>query len=149
MKNPAKAKLAVPTLKNIAVELSSKPRYMVRARVWEALWCRTFLLEEDNPVTSLYFRPYVDYVPFTTPKDLVDKIRYYLENDEERDRIRLQGRATVQKYYNARVFCENLFETTGIQSSGQNQHRPGEIWNKAYFDKWYSSHPPQYRDSWT
>ena len=144
-KNPAKVKSIVPVFKNTARELSAKPRYMVRARVWEALWCRTFLLEENNPVTSLYFEPYVDYVPFTSLKDLVDKIRYYLENEDERDRIRMQGRATVEKYHNARIYWENLFETIGIQSSGQNQHRPGEIWNKAYFDKWYSSHPPNTR----
>ena len=114
---------------------------MTRARVWEALWLRTFLLEEDNPVTSTYFEPYVDYVPFTTLDDLADKIRYYLENEEERDRIRMQGRATVEKYYNARVYWENLFETIGIQSDTQYQHHPGEIWNKAYYDKWYLSNP--------
>jgi hypothetical protein len=141
VKNPAKAKNAVRLLRNTSAQMSTKPRYMIRARVWEAFWCRTFLLEEDNPITSLYFEPYVDYVPFTTLKDLVDKIRYYLENAEERDRIRMQGRATVEKYHSARIYWENLFETIGIQSSGQNQHRPGEIWNKAYFDKWYSSHP--------
>jgi hypothetical protein len=114
-------------------------RYQVRARIWEAFWLRTFLLEEDNPITSLYFEPYVDYVPFTTLQDLVDKIRYYLENDEERDRIRMQGRTTVEKYYNARINWENLFEALGIQSDGQHQHHPGEIWNKAYFHNRYFS----------
>ena len=113
---------------------------MVRGRVWEAFWCRTFLLEEDNPATSLYFEPYVDYVPFTTLEDLIDKIRYYLENEEERDRIRMHGRATVEKYYNSRLYWYNLFETIGIQSDTQYHHHPGEFWNKAYYDKWYLSH---------
>ncbi|MCK4793638.1 MAG: glycosyltransferase family 1 protein, partial [Desulfobacteraceae bacterium] len=117
------------------------PRYQARARVWEALWLRTFLLEEDNPVTAAFFEPYVDYVPFTTLQDLADKIRYYLEHDEERDRIRMQGRATVEKYYNSRIYWQNLFETIGIQPDSQYQHHPGEIWNQAYYDKWYSSHP--------
>jgi spore maturation protein CgeB len=140
-KNPVPAvKYIISALKNLAPALKNS-RYMVRARVWEALWCRTFLLEEDNPVTSIYFEPYVDYVPFTTLKDLVDKIRYYLENEEERDRIRMQGRATVEKYYNARIYWENLFETIGIQSATQYDHHPGEIWNRAYFDNWYLSHP--------
>ena len=144
-KNPGNLRHTIPFLKDTVQRLLGKPRYQIRGRVWEALWCRTFLLEENNPVTSLYFEPYVDYVPFTSLKDLVDKIRYYLENEDERDRIRMQGRATVEKYHNARIYWENLFETIGIQSSGQNQHRPGEIWNKAYFDKWYSSHPPNTR----
>lgn len=115
------------------------PRYQVRARVWEALWSRTFLLEEDNPVTSTYFEPYVDYVPFTTLQDLADKIGYYLEHEEERDCIRMQGRATVEKYYNVRIYWENLFETIGIQSATQHEHHTGEIWNKAHFDNWYLS----------
>lgn len=134
----------VPAFKHIisALRTSAPPdttKYQVRARVWEVLWCRTFLLEEDNPVTSLYFEPYVDYVPFTTLQDLVDKIRYYLEHEDERDRIRMQGRATVEKYYNARIYWENLFETMGIPSERQYQHHPGEIWNKAYFENWYLS----------
>lgn len=137
IKNPVNAKYVVREFRNIMAALLRKPRYIIRDRVWETLWSRTFLLEEGNPITSLYFEPYIDYVPFTTLKDLVDKIRFYLEHDEERDRIRMQGRATVEKYCNSRVYWINLFETIGIQPGGHSQHSPGEIWNKAYFDKWY------------
>ena len=139
IRNPSRWKDMVPAIKRVSSASVKKPREMTRARVLEALWCRTFLLEEYNPITTRYFEPYVDYVPFTTLKDLVDKIRYYLENDNERDRIRLQGRATVEKYYNARIYCENLFEAMGIPSDNQFQHHPGEIWNKAHFDNWYLS----------
>ena len=118
-----------------------QPKYQLGSRTWEALWLRTFLLEEDNPVISVYFEPYLDYVPFTTLKDLADKIRYYLEHEEERDRIRMHGRATVEKYYNSRIYWQNLFETIGIQSDMPYHYRPGEIWNKEYLDKWYLSHP--------
>lgn len=116
---------------------SKKPRYMLRARIWEALWCRTLLMEEDNEVTSKYFEPYVDYVPFTTLRDLAEKIRYYLKNDEERDRIRIQGRETVEKYYNARIFWENIFEMANIKTNEGFIHYPGEIWNKEHFKTWF------------
>lgn len=138
-KKPSNAKLIIREFMNITAVLLRKPRYVIRDRVWETLWCRTFLLEEDNPITSLYFEPYIDYVPFTTLKDLVDKIKFYLEHDEERERIRMQGRATVEKYCNSRVYWANLFETIGIQSDRLSQHHPGDIWNKAYFDNWYLS----------
>ena len=138
-KNPLKLKSTIPVLKDTAAALLKKPRYFAQAKVWEVLWLRTFLLEEDNPVTRKYFEPYVDYVPFTSVKDLVDKIRYYLENEEERNRIRMHGRATVEKYYNARIYWENLFETIGIPSARQYHHHPGEVWNKAHFDNWYLS----------
>jgi len=131
----------VQHITSVLTNLTLPTRYQVGARVWEALWLRTFLLEEENPVTASYFDPYVDYVPFTTLQDLADKIRYYLENEEERDRIRMHGRATVEKYYNARIYWENVFETIGIQSDTKHCHRPGEIWNKEYLDKWYLSHP--------
>lgn len=113
-------------------------RYQISSRVWEVLWLRTFLLEEDNHITSLFFEPYVDYVPYSTLNDLVDKIRYYLENEEERDRIRMHGRATVEKYYNARIYFENIFEVIGISPNKQFHHHPGEIWNKAHFENWIS-----------
>ncbi|MFC1943172.1 glycosyltransferase [Chloroflexota bacterium] len=140
-RNPVPAvRSIISTLKN-SNPVAQEPRYQVRSRVWEALWLRTFLLEEENPVTSVYFEPYADYVPFTTLQDLIDKIRYYLENDGERDRIRMQGRATVEKYYNARIYWENLFETIGIQPATGYRHHPGEIWNKDYLDKWYLNNP--------
>ena len=139
VKNPSRLRYAMPALKNVASITVKKPRETTRARVYEALWCRTFLLEEYNSITSVYFEPYVDYVPFTTLKDLVEKIRYYLENDNERDRIRMQGRATMEKYYNARLYWENIFEVIGILPNKKFQHHPGEIWNKAHFDNWYLS----------
>ena len=123
-------------MRRITTASVKKPREMTRMRVYEALWCRTFLLEEYNAITTRYFEPYVDYVPFTTFNDLVDKIRYYLENDDERDRIRLQGRATIEKYYSARLYWENIFETIGIPSDNPFQHQPGEIWNKEHFENW-------------
>ncbi len=137
MKNPMELRHGITAVRSNISVILKKPRYVVRARVWEALWCRTFLLEEDNPVTRLYLEPYVDYVPFTSLKDLLDKVRYYLEHDEERDRIRMQGRATVEKYYNARIYWENLFEAVGITPGNEKRHHPGEIWNKAHFDNWY------------
>lgn len=143
IKNPARLKYTIPAMKYIASVTVKKPRCMTTTRVWEALWLRTFLLEEDNPIASLYFEPFVDYVPFTTLNDLVDKIRYYLENDNERDRIRMHGRATVEKYYNARIYWENLFEAIGIPSDNQFHHQPGEVWNKAHFDNWYLSNSSQ------
>lgn len=139
VKNPSRLRYAVPALKNVASISVKKPKEMTRVRVFEALWCRTFLLEEYNPITERYFEPFVDYVPFTTLNDLVDKIRYYLGNDGERDRIRMQGRATMEKYYNARLYWENLFEAIGIPSDNQFHHQPGEIWNKAHFDNWFLS----------
>ena len=124
----------VPAVKDTISELraSGETKYQTRSRAWEALWLRTFLLGEDNPVTNVYFEPYVDYVPFTTLDDLADKIKYYLANEVERDRIRMHGHATVKKYYNAKMYWENLFESVGIESGGRCCYDCGEVWNKEY-----------------
>ena len=120
-----------------------KPRYQIRSRVWEAMWLKACVFEEDNPITSQYFEPYVDYVPFTTLKDLADKVRYHLKNDNERNRIRMNGRAAVEKYYNAGIYFENIFEITGVVPGKQDRHHTGEIWNKAYFENWLSGDSSQ------
>jgi hypothetical protein len=135
LKNPLAVRQVVSLIKD-AAKLAKKPRYNIRARVWEALWCRTFLLEEKNPVTSRYFDPYVDYVPFDNLKDLKEKIGYYLEHDEERDRIRRQGHATIRRYQNARIYWENLFEVIGLKPT-RFRHRPGETWSKEHYIRWY------------
>ena len=138
IKSPSRWIHAFSSLKNATSAATEIRREMTRSRVWEALWSRTFLLEEFNPITAVYLEPDVDYVPFFNLKDLLDKIKYYLENDEERDKIRLQGRATVEKYYNVRNYWDNIFEAAGAVPESGFRHQPGEIWNKEHFNKWLS-----------
>jgi hypothetical protein len=121
----------------VALDFTSLPnlKAQMRGRVWEALWCKTFLLEENNPVTSLYFAPGVDYVPFDGFEDLVGKVSYYLSHEGERNRIRLHGRATVEKYYNVKLFWGNLLETVSVlMSLGTTRRCSGEFWNIQYYE---------------
>jgi spore maturation protein CgeB len=104
-------------------------RYQLRGRVFETLWCKSFLLEEDNTVTSEYFTPYEDYIPFTSIRDLILKIHNYLFSSADRDRIRYQGRDTVEKYYNTKVFWKKLFDTVSDIKENKVSYR-GKIWNK-------------------
>ena len=113
IKHPRRWPDALSAIKRITTVSMLKKREMIRSRLLEALWCRTFILEEYSPVTESFFIPYSDYVPFYTLKDLVEKIRYYLWSAPERDRIRLHGRATMEKYYSAHVYWQNIFEYIG------------------------------------
>jgi hypothetical protein len=115
----------------IALNFSSLQvsKYQVRARVWESLWNKTFLLEEENPVTSSYFSPYIDYVPFDDSRDLTEKIRYYLVHNNERDRIRLHGWNTIRTYYSAERFWKSLL---GMITSGNIEHM-GFLYGREYF----------------
>ena len=76
----------------------------VKGHVFEATSCGSMLLEADNPLTSIYFEPMVDYVPFSDEKDLVDKVRYYLAHDDEREEIASNGNKKVSERYNCKIF---------------------------------------------
>jgi hypothetical protein len=78
----------------------------LKSRVFEVLFSGALLLESENEQTSKLFTPMKDYVPFSSKEDLVDKIRYYLDNEHELIAIAEQGRATAMKQYNATRFWE-------------------------------------------
>ena len=105
-------------------------RSQVRARVWETLLCRSLLFEEDNLTTPEYFTPYIDYVPFNSVEDLIFKIEYYLEHEEECDNIRYQGWETVNKCYSATVFWQNIFNILDDLESCIT----GTIYNKGHLE---------------
>jgi hypothetical protein len=82
----------------------------LKGRVFETMLCGAMLLESDNPQTASYFRPMTDYVPFTSPQDLEDKIRYYLAHEDERARIAAAGEERTRSLYNHRVFWTRVFD---------------------------------------
>lgn len=77
-----------------------------KGRVYEIIASNSMLLERKNEVTSKLLRPGIDYVEFTTPDDLIDKINYYLNNEEERVRIADSGYRSFHSKYNATLFWE-------------------------------------------
>lgn len=80
--------------------------FVTNARTFEVTLCGAMLLEEEGYETAKLFTPYEDYVPFTTNKDLIDKIRYYLAHEDERERIATNGCNKSQQWYTARQFWE-------------------------------------------
>jgi hypothetical protein len=92
---------------NFARNLST---YQVKGRVFEATLCGAMLLEMANPETERWLTPMVDYVPFTSREDLIDKARYYLAHDDERAAIAEHGKQTVQRKYSNEVFWQTVLE---------------------------------------
>jgi len=83
----------------ISLNFSLSPAgfYQTKGRVFEILASKSMLLEFKNPSTPKFFQPNEDYVEFENEEDLVEKIKYYLSNPEERERIANNG---YQKYHN-------------------------------------------------
>jgi len=76
----------------------------LKGRVFEAMLCGAMLLESENPQTRCYFTPGKDYVSFDSEDDLVDKIKYFLEHDDERVEIAARGELKARQYYNHTEF---------------------------------------------
>jgi len=82
----------------------------LKPHIFEGAMCGAMVLEADNPFTARYFEPMVDYVPFSGEKDLVDKVRYYLANDNERQTIAANGYQKVREKYSCEAFWRAIIE---------------------------------------
>ena len=69
----------------------------INYRTFETLGCRTFLLTNYTPGLENLFDIGQHLVTYTTKQDLINKVRYYLENDIERERIAKLGYEHVKK----------------------------------------------------
>lgn len=78
--------------------------HVINARPFEAMNCGAMVLEEENFETSKLFIPFVDYVPYTSKKDLLEKVQYYLKHDKEREKIAKNGYKKVTTLYTAKRF---------------------------------------------
>lgn len=84
--------------------------HQLKGRVFQVMYSGALLLESDNPETSQYFTPMVDYVPFDSKEDLLDKCRYYLEHDQEREEIAYNGYLKATTKYNHKVYWDTIME---------------------------------------
>ena len=81
-------------------------------RLYKLMAAGGFVLTEPWDGLMEDFTPGKDFVVFTSPNDLNEKIQYYLAHEEERNEIADQGRRTVMKYDNvnyARVISEKVW----------------------------------------
>ena len=68
-------------------------------RIWDVLGAKGFLLTNYQAEIPLYFKEGEDLVCFDGIEDLREKVRYYLEHEEERKQIAENGYQKVKKYH--------------------------------------------------
>ena len=78
--------------------------HQLKGRIFDVMLSGAMLLESENDQISKLFMPMKDYVPFSSKEDLVEKIRYYLNNGQELTAIARQGQSTAIKHYNSDRF---------------------------------------------
>ena len=83
---------------------------VVNARPFEAMLCGSMLLEQESPELAKLYTPYIDYVPWKDEVDLLNKVRYYLENDGQREFIARNGQLKTESLYSAKIFWEQTLK---------------------------------------
>ncbi len=81
---------------------------VVNARPFEAMNCGAMLIEQDSPELAKLYTKDVDYKEWINEVDLLEKVRYYLSNDEERNAIANSGYKKTQELYSAKTFWEEV-----------------------------------------
>ena len=82
-------------------------------RVWDILGNGGFLLTNYQQELFEYFVPDEDFVYYTDYADLVKKVEYYLEHEEERCRIAANACEKVRSEHTFRKRFEIIFEVLG------------------------------------
>ena len=78
--------------------------HVINARPFEAMLCGAMVLEEESIEAPRLYTPFVDYIPYFGKKDLVEKAKYYLKHNDERELIARNGFIKTSTYYSAERF---------------------------------------------
>jgi hypothetical protein len=80
--------------------------YANNMRLFEATGAGAMLFTEAAPNLADYFKPGSEVVTYDGPDELMDKLRYYLDHEEERRRIAAAGQArTLRDHTYAKVIA--------------------------------------------
>jgi spore maturation protein CgeB len=83
--------------------------HQLKGRPIEAFYSESLLLETYNAQTSSLFREGVDYVGFSNKEDMLEKVKYYLSNPREAEKIAKSGKERCLSLYNLESFWGRIF----------------------------------------
>ena len=86
----------------------------IKGRNFEIPGTGGFLITQNAPGLDSYFRPEKEIVIFTGTEDLIEKVKFYLNNDEKRENIRHNGHMRAVKEHSFQTRLESLFSAIGI-----------------------------------
>jgi spore maturation protein CgeB len=90
----------------------------VRLRDFEAPMSGAFYMVEDMPELRHFYEIGTEVVTYDGPDDLAEKCRYYLDHDEERERIRLAGHARALRDHTWQQRFRTVFRAAGLEETG-------------------------------
>lgn len=75
-------------------------------RMFEATGCGALMMTEASENLDCYFEDGFECVSYTDESDLIEKIRYYLDHDDERQDIAEAGHQRAMKYHTYQTILE-------------------------------------------
>jgi spore maturation protein CgeB len=99
------------------------PPRQIKGRVFEVPACGRFLLTQPAENLHTYLAPSHECATFDSIDDLVERVRYYLKNEDERREIARRGyhRTLAEHTYAARFAA--IFEQAGVMSQQPTARR--------------------------
>jgi spore maturation protein CgeB len=94
--------------------LTDRRIVQVRLRDFEAPMSGAFYMVEHMPELEQFFEPDREIVCYSGPEEMVDKARYYLAHDDERERIRQAGHARALRDHTWHRRFETAFAQMGL-----------------------------------
>jgi len=95
----------------------------IKGRTFEFGACNSFQITNYNPVLNNYFTENKDIVYFRNNEDLLEKIKYYLNNEKERERIAQNCYENVIKNHTWEKRFNDIFKQIEIKKSCFNLNK--------------------------
>lgn len=100
-------------------------KLQIKGRVLEIAACKSFCLLEYFSAYNKYFKEGKELVMFKNNKDLLNKIRYYLKHEKEREKIAEAAHKRMIKQYNKHLELIDYFsEIRRVESQLFNKNLP-------------------------
>jgi spore maturation protein CgeB len=88
--------------------------FILKGRDFEVPLTGSFYLTGDHEELTEYFKIGTDIATYTTKEDLLDKVRYFLAHEDEREVIAKHGYVTCLNHYTAKKSYEKVFGYLGL-----------------------------------
>jgi spore maturation protein CgeB len=112
-----KVTLRPTQIRDNARGLAAQARPQIKGRNFEIPGCRTFLLTSDVAGLDRFFQVGSEVETFSSHAELLEKCRYFLHNDREREDIAVSGYRRVIKEHTYERRFEELFRKMGLPRS--------------------------------
>lgn len=108
---PEFAKVALCSKVFLAFDRETEIRLSMSARMYTAVGCGAFYMCEAVDGIESVLTPGKEIVTFKGEEEMIDKIRYYLPRESEREQIARAGQGRVQREHTYQRRLEQMFRT--------------------------------------